>query len=49
MISKAEAKTTIYITPKQTENINLKFEKSSKNEKRVSEETPPFRSGWATI
>jgi len=57
MISKAEAKTPIDITPKQTEkpkekqteNINLKFEKSSKNEKRVSDGTPPFRSGWATI
>ena len=49
MISKAEAKTPIDITPKQTENINLKFEKSSKNEKRVSDGTPSFRSGWATI
>lgn len=58
MISKAEAKTPIDITPKQTEkpkeqkqteNINLKFEKSSKNEKRVSDGAPPFRSGWATI
>ena len=58
MISKAETKPTIDITPKQTEkpkeqktteNINLKFEKSSKNEKRVSDGTPPFRSGWATI
>jgi hypothetical protein len=58
MISKAESKTTIDVTPKQTEkpkeqkqteNINLKFEKSSKIEKIDPLEPPHFRSGWATI